>query len=889
MFCYQRKSSHEVIPCTKEEFARLIISDEVVNRIKQIRRMRSEGKDKGADLMKRGLPLLCFNCSDFDPTPARDNSRDGHRKKGQMGRWRVQKAVRLNGMYMVDYDHIKASPPTPPPLDFRSLATIGTQEVGRGEAKHEVTPRELFDSWVDAYVAENEEARGLARQLQIAAFCNSLGIVLAHETSSGDGLRLVGIADAARGNLADNQAWLTAQLSGVTLDKSIKDASRGSFCPSFDDILFINNEKLFDYDNKDYDETFGPLYRGGNSKPIAVHGNGSDEPAGTAGKTPDAAVHADAGGQQGTAAADNGLAGRIEEGYHGKPYEIIIRQWFTTVQGGMPQAGDRHASLYRLACDLRYITDFDPQLLARVLELSEVGQAIARERGTDEIERLAADACALQRWRSIPQRLQKVLAAVGIQLDGQGADAQARTAPEIDYGYWWSRLAPLLSDSPGYREAVATLPDEHKMAGVLAAGAMFGTYLTRCWWEHFDGNDYRLSFLVYIIGSAASGKSFVQQMDSLIMAPMIASDRVGREWERQYKEEMKKRAASSKNAKQEAPEQQHPVIRYVPSTISNAMLYRRLTDALDNSATGPDGQPMHLHCYTCEAELATALRAQTGSWAGKLDLECKSFQNEVAGVDYANDQSTNGIIQVNWNQVVTGTPDALARKIRPSTVLDGLVTRLVLFPMPQNDFAMIERRRALRDHERESLLRSIGIRLEEVKGELKCERLVDFCYQYELELAREAKLEDDHCLDYFRKRIPLIMMRYTLVRMVLRTILSPLTSHLSPLEVSDSDLEFARLIGDFCLMAQMHFFGQQVMDAQEREQMSFTPRKRSRKVREAYAALPEELTTETLVVNGVAKDLKVAGIVLSRWLEDGLLERLPDSKKYKKVFKEIPM
>ena len=74
---------------------------------------------------------------------------------------------------------------------------------------------------------------------------------------------------------------------------------------------------------------------------------------------------------------------------------------------------------------------------------------------------------------------------------------------------------------------------------------MFGTYLTRCWWEHFDGKDYRLSFLVYIVGAAASGKSFLTEMDRLIMAPMMAADRVGREWERQYKEEMQQRGGGS--------------------------------------------------------------------------------------------------------------------------------------------------------------------------------------------------------------------------------------------------------------------------------------------------------------------------------------------------------
>jgi hypothetical protein len=722
----------------------------------------------------------------------------------------------------------------------------------------------------------------------LRTMCGALGILLVHVTPSGRGLRLVAKADASVGNIADNQAAFSATL-GVEPDKACMDASRCSFCPMLEDILYINKSELFDYDNKEYDEKFGAQYRGNDSRPTAAaashgslsagHGAGaaSHQGGGADGKTN--------GKDSSQGAEDSSAERRLSEGYHGKSYEELCKQWFEVVLGGAPKAGDRHQSLYRLACDLRYICDFDPKLLARALEQCEVGKDIAAERGADELERIAADACALQRWRSIPKRFQRVLQAAGIQLDGGNEDAAPRQSAEIDYGYWWSRLEPLLSEGDGLYEAVKVLPEHHRMGGVLAAGAMLGTYLTRTWWEHFDGKDYRLSFLVYIIGSAASGKSFVPQMDALIMAPMLASDRVGREWERQYKEEMKKRAASTKNAKAEAPEQQHPVIRYVPSTISNAMLYRRLTDAVDNNTMGPDEQPMHLHCYTCEAELATALRAQQGSWAGKLDLECKSFQNEVAGVDYANDQSVNGIIQVNWNQVVTGTPDAMSRKIRPATVLDGLVTRLCIFPMPSNDYAMIERRRAYRDHNREMYLRSVGIWLEEVKGDLRADKLVDFCYQYEAQLAREAKIEEDLCLDYFRKRIPLIMMRYTLVRLVLKQKDRALKGE--SLEVGEADLEFARLIGDFCLMTQLHLFGQQVVEAMEREKSAFIPRKRSNKVKEAYALLPDTLTRETLVENGVAKDAKYASGLLMRWLKDGLVSKL-DKDNYRKTYKEIP-
>lgn len=869
MFCYQPDLFSQTQLVNSELFTRLTMSDLVIKNIARIRELKQEAADadvliaanpedcdmnrelaekkkqllQEADKLKRQLPAFIFQAT-FDETLS---------KKGYKGAWRKQSAARLNGLYMLDIDHVDE-------------------------------PKALFDKWVDDF--KNDDADFMQAETWVAknAFCNRLGILLVHVTSSGKGLRLVAKANENRGNIADNQAWLAKEL-GVKMDESCKDASRLSFCPSYEDIIFINKEELFNYENKAFDEKYGAQYRGGSSRPTGATRSNRAASGSRSDKQAQAAAGAGPRSNEGSAADDDGLGKRIKEGYHGKSYAEIIANWLEDVCGGTPQAGDRHASLYQMACDLRYITDFDPKLLARVLRECEVGRAIEAERGADEIERIASDACALQRYRTMPKRLRTLLEAIGIQLDGQGRDASAAQAPEIDYDYWAQRLDPLLRDSPGYREAVVTLPPAHKLGGVLAAGAMLGTYLTRTWWEHFDGKVYRLSYLVYIIGGAASGKSFIVEMDKLLMAPMLASDRVGREWERQYKEEMKKRAASSKNAKAEAPEQQHPVIRYLPSTISNAMLYRRLTDAVDKDTLGPDDQPMHLHCYTCEAELATALRAQQGSWAGKLDLETKSFQNETAGVDYANDQSTNGIIQINWNQVISGTPDAMARKIRPATVLDGLATRLCVFPMPSNDYAMIERRRAIHDHEREAYLRSIGLKLEAIKGELKCDRLVDFCYDYEVRLTKEAEAEQDLCLDYFRKRIPLIMMRYALVRAVMRQVDDLIAG--KPLEIIDSDLDFACLIGDFCLMSQMHMFGQMVMDALEAESKNFVPRRRMQKTREVFKRLPEKFTYQDLLAAGLFDSYTQARASCSRWTQEGFLKK-KDRKYFVKVIKELP-
>ena len=830
MFCYQERNSSECVPLTSERFAQLVVSDEVTGSIKRVRTLRAQGKDRGADLTKRGLPMLCYQTSSFDVTEAQSDSRDGRRKKGQQGRWRVQCAARLNGLFMLDLDHVD-------------------------------NPRLLYKRWCNDSPELFDAEKGT--------------IDLVHVTSSGFGLRVVAEADPEMGNIADNQAALAKRL-GVVLDASCKDASRGSFCPGFEDILYINKEKLFNYENEEFEKRYGEAYRKGNSAPCNHRGAGGAGGVDDAGRRVDGSRAADGGSDEGGAdecevqgAEGSDHPSPLDRTYKGVTYGTIIQQWFHDLKGGTPAVGDRHQSLFQLACDLRYIVDADASLLEELLAQCDVGQAICRERGRGEIARLASDANSKQLFKNIPRQMRGILANAGVRLCETGAGRTAGRPTGIDYGAWWQRLRPLLDDSPGLREAVATLPEHHRIGGVLAAGAMFGSYLTRTWWYHFDGKPYRLSFLVYIIGDAASGKSFVVDMDRLIMAPMLASDRVGREWERKYKEEMKRRAASSKDAKASAPEQQHPVIRYVPSTISNAMLYRRLTDAVDTETTDTHGEPMHLHIYTCEAELATALRVQTGSWAGKLDLECKSFQNEMAGVDYANDQSQNGIIQVNWNQVVSGTPDALRRKIRPATVLDGLVTRLCVFTMPTNDYAMIDRRRPLVDNDRECLLRSLGLRLEKLKGELACERLVDYCYDYERELTEQAAMNEDRCLDYFRKRIPVIMMRYALVRAVLRQL--PQLQEGKALEIDDSDLQFAKLIGDFVLMEQMYMFGNDVMDALEHQDAAFVPRRRANKTRELFDMLGHEFTRDD--IKAVRPSIPPSSVcsLLRRWQCDNIV------------------
>ena len=718
---------------------------------------------------------------------------------GKTDSWRSQAHTKLNGLVMLDFDHLK-----------EDAATIFHRDISPKRAE--------------------------------------IGLLLAHITPKW-GLRLVCKADMTVGNLADNQKHI-AELLGMELDGACKDSSRGSFVCTSDDILYQDNA-IFNYQNDAYDKKFGDAYRAGDSGATATGSVRRAVSAGNAdGKNAPAVVGNDGDSSQQANGANISLEKDEKSGnftFGGIPFsEIQAALW--KAYGGRPAVGTRHTGVLAMAGRLRYICDNNRDNILAVID--DCG--LPKREVSDIVDSVVSKPMAPY----VPRKIREVIEGLCVKAnvvspfkdDGTTptkSGAGLEKAVQVDYDYWARRLKPLLC--AGLDDAVCTMPDEIKIGGVMAAGAMFGTYLTRCSFLHGDGEQRRLSYLVYIIGLPASGKGFLPDMDKLIMEPMRVADETGRRMEQQYKEDLKKRESSSKNQKDAAQEVPHPVIRYVPSSISNAMLYTRLRDAKETV----NGEELHLHLYTCEAELSAALRAQTGSWAGKLDLECKSFQNEDCGVDYKNSESANGIYQVNWNQVISGTPDALRKKFKIANSLDGLTTRIAIFQMPEHRFHVRElRTQKNRDFDLENRLRTWGYRLDKIHGELICPKLVEEAWKWLQEVSDEAKENEDVVTDFFDKRITMYFVRYGLVHNILRDIayVEGLMKDGKPLKlrINKSDIEFGRLMADFILMMQVRMFGEQTWNALQNEQKEFVPRKRSNMFEELYRNLPETFTVEEL-------------------------------------------
>ena len=812
--------------------------------IKACRGALAAGNRKEYDRLKRSLPGFCFMADHFEPNRG---------SKGTLpeGTWRLQSAAVLNGLVMLDVDHVE---------DPRGL--------------FERMPQHLFD---DA--------------------TSRTAVMLVHVTPSGEGLRVVFQADEERGDIAANQQYMATVL-GVQRDESCCNADRLSFAVDKESILFIN-EKIFDYDNKEFDEKFGGLYRGVSNQGHrttgtvlrttgtvllcngALHSENRPQDA-----LPQDALPQDAPAQE---AANPAQEDSQEDAptYAGREVRDIALAYLERY--GAPAVGGRHKYLLQLAARLRPLVENSAAALKRVAYGLPFVQDMVREGGTAEVERAIADATTQRGGYSIGPAMQAVLEGLGIKADSalKRADDDSNRQLADANREFWRRLEGHVGEP--YATAVTEIADENRLGAIFASGTMFCTLMTRCTYEHYDGRRHRMNPQTYIIGKPASGKSFADELNKAVMAAMKAADAAGRDAERRYKEAQKERATSTKAQKGEPLKKPDVMIRYLPTNTSNSTFFTRLEQARE--VVG--GEVLPLHLYMFDTELEASVKAQGGgAWIGKHDMELKAFHNEETGVDFKNMDSANGTMDVYWNTVTTGTKVALAKKITLRNVNDGYCSRLAIFPMVSSRGEMIAKGSAANVTRRDTALKEWGYFFDAQKGELNISRLIDHVYslcQHSADVVRET---GDDVLDYLRKRAVFYATWFTVPQIVARIRGKyhtrgkervPYT--LDDIEVTDDDLILASVIYDAVIFYQDHFFGQMLQDSWENGAKEFVPRTRHTRTDEDYGRLPEEFT-----VNDIEQCCSIehdaAHKRAQRWCHAGYTQRVKKGT-YRKVVKTI--
>ena len=772
------------------------------------------------DSLKKSLPFVIFIATYIETASA----------SGKMGCWRKQAACRLNGLCVIDFDHIEGD------------------------------PREV---WAAAFARLSDEDK--ARVLFVFV------------TPSGHGLKVVFIADAAVGNLIDNQKVFSQKL-GLNPDEACKDASRGAFLTTREDIILIDEERLFTYENEEFGKKYNEQYHHGKSQPTLDFAEDSS----AAGSV--AAVQG-AGENQPLVSGGDGNDARVAESltYHNVPYQTIVAAWLGDKK---IEQGDRHRTSLVLADHLRYITDNDPKLIEQILRETPFVKEIIKERNED-VATTVESAQGYEFLRGIPKRLQQALKAAGAveSSEPQTSDFSPQTSSDDIYASlpldnWAEELTEMAAYYPCMKELFVNV-HPHKLPAVwFSSAALFGTLMTRTWYHFWYEPELvrRLNYCIFIIGDPGAGKNIVEKFYKKIADPMIQSDQCLIDAVNRYKEGRTERTTSTKAQKGEALKRPVVGIRVHPARTATGEFIRHMNAAVETI----QGQPLNLHMFSFDAELDNVTKQNKGGdWKDREILELKAFHNEQDGQMYANQESVTGMFNVFWNFIYTGTPYALHRKVNQRNFGTGMSTRLAVIPLP--DKGMAKRHQQV-DPTANETLSTWAYRLDKVEGELPVESLNDETFEWQTAHMEIAEFNGDKADRTLLKRIPYYGIGISLPFILMRH-WDEWQEHRT-LTMDERDRRLCRLAMDIQYRCQQFFFGEMAFNYFADQNKEFVQRRRSGRYEECFRKLPDEFKTQQFMdVFGVSQS--AAQRAIARLQQDQLIEKVKYGV-YRKVLQEMP-
>jgi hypothetical protein len=767
-----------------------------------------------AQELKDNLTAFIFSCYEFDATPTANGNPFCHRRLAD---------CHLNGLVMLDIDHVE-------------------------------NPLEVF------------EALKANQELMVRT-------ALAHITSSKKGIRIVFTANMKDGNLADNQIVFAEKL-GYKADSSCIDATRNSFAPKEEDILYINEDLLFNYYDEEFDREFTPQYRDKKTQPI-FQGDRSKETGDSRNVLPHGNLQT----------PDSSTPDSSTIKWRGYDVQSIIDARYADK---LPCAADsnRHNESLKLATDLLLMLDGDKTAVLRIVEAQPWVKEIIDERDEKVSQTVASAAdCVAQKEKKYASSLPSKAMLEAVQkVTGRSyqeiTKAQAQRAVVVgddDINRWlwdWgAQIEELSKDFPLLKDICKGLKKNQYPAAMFVGGGLLMTLMTRCTYRFYHRPEElrRLNNSTLIIGDPASGKSFATRLFKLLAAPMVAADKDGIAAINRYKEEMK-----TKGANKEKPQKPKALFRVHPARTSNAQFIQDMVNAVEVV----DGTEMQLHMLTFDTELDNTLTVQKGgSWIDKQSMELKAFHNEEDGQAYSNLDSVVQNFFVTWNYIYTGTPMALKKKVNAQNFGSGLATRLTCIPLPGTNFEMMERESTV-DFESDERLKTWAFKLDRVKGELTVQKIVDELYDWTARRMADAKENDSKADEMLLKRCAYHGLNFAAPFIVMRhwaDIHQDGQYWSGKFETDEVDWRLTELLVNIQYACQRHYFGalaEKYFDDKTRDAAANVQR-RGRTI-EAFNRLPEEFTVDDVMRCFTLKSNASARTRVVRLLKDHLAEKVDE-------------
>ena len=621
-------------------------------------------------------------------------------------------------------------------------------------------------------------------------------IYLVAITASGHGIRIIG-ERLERESIEAAQLRMATALNITEYDAVTKDLARASYVVPRDYILWIYAAGLFSEEDR-------PDLRELPALPPHVE---------------DSSL---------TAQRDS-----AELTYRGIPYADIVQQLMLSIGAADgAEQGERNTVYFTLANYMRYICDFNVDLLLQVLPTF----------GLSEPERRQVIASAIGRPRKgyLPTVLQSAIAICERECSALGGIPPMAKSTDL-----------ALPELPRLLKLVCRrLPEDYRPAMVIASLPILGTLATRIRFEYLDRQEQSLSFFSCITAPAASGKSFIRKPLDLLLTPINEQDAIEREKEQAYKDKLR----ASKNSKNQ-PEDPHACPRNNGVAISIAKLLQLLTYA--------EGK----HLIGIGEEMDTLVKSErAGVWSQKSDIYRLAFDNAEYGQAYMSDASFNAHIKVYYNLLLTGTPNSMKRFFKD--LENGLATRVCFAQLPDTSFTEIPVFAPYTEAERAEIIRWAR-QLDAEQGTIVCPQLSDTIAKW-LEAKRQQAIDaDSHAMDTLRRRAGVIGFRAGMLCYLLEN-----------RKFTKTVGQFAEWVAEYVFRNQMELWGDQLEQELTGALDIFSGERGS--ATSLLELLPAEFSNADLIKLRARKGQSVKGsaisMVLNRWRGNGKIEKLSDTK-----------
>jgi hypothetical protein len=438
-------------------------------------------------------------------------------------------------------------------------------------------------------------------------------------------------------------------------------------------------------------------------------------------------------------------------------------------------------------------------------------------------------------------------------------ESSVAVKPMEDYEFFEKKLADIKLPK-ALELMVSKEPEGFKSPLVIGLLPVFGTLASGVRFRYnSDTEVHSLTFYSCIEAPSASGKSFIKRHKDLLMTPIIEIDDEERAKAQAYQDAVKK----AKN-KREQPDNPKPCIRDI-GAVSRSMLLQLMQNA--------NGK----HVFAFYPEIATMVnQKKRGAWANIDDLFCLAFDNDFFKQDFKSGESFSGKVQLLFNLLMTGTPDARAQFF--SNVACGSVQRTAFAALPDMFGKPLPTKQAYTKEE-EQLIIQVARDLMQEQGDIEYPELETAILTWAEKIGQKAVKRGSRALDEFRKRAAVTAYRAGMLCYLL-----------NGKHKTNDVIYFAYWIAQYVLHYQMKLFGRQLEAIRQAEISSSygTVANKSRKHKHldelSQTFSREDLKQvlfESKTVSSDCLDSRAASY-LNRWRKDNLIKKV-EGGGYEKI------